>query len=43
MADKSYTHLRENLAEVLDKVVDDREIVVIRRKGARNRGARAGR
>ena len=27
MAETSYTHLRENLAGVLDKVVDDREVV----------------
>jgi antitoxin YefM len=36
MAETTYTHLRENLASVLDKVVDDREVVVVRRKGARD-------
>jgi antitoxin YefM len=36
MAETSYTHLRENLAAVLDKVVDDREVVLVRRKGARD-------
>lgn len=29
----SYTSLRENLATVLDRVVDDQEVVIIRRKG----------
>lgn len=32
----SYTHLRQNLAQVLDQVVDDQEVVVVRRKGARD-------
>jgi antitoxin YefM len=32
----SYTSLRENLASVLDRVVDDREVVIVRRKGARD-------
>jgi antitoxin YefM len=32
----SYTELRENLASYLDRVVDDREIVVVRRRGARD-------
>jgi antitoxin YefM len=36
MAETTYRHLRENLAGVLDKVVDDREVVVVRRKGARD-------
>jgi antitoxin YefM len=36
MAETTYTHLRENLAGVLDRVVDDREVVVVRRKGARD-------
>ena len=30
----SYTHLRENLASVLDQVSDDQEIVIVRRKGS---------
>lgn len=32
----SYTELRENLASYLDRVVDDREIVVVKRRGARD-------
>ena len=32
----SYTSLRENLASVLDQVVDQQETVVVRRKGARD-------
>ena len=32
----SYTHLRQNLAQVLDQVVDEQEVVVVRRKGARD-------
>ena len=34
--DTTYTSLRENLASILDRVVDDREVVVVRRKGARD-------
>ena len=30
----SYTELRENLASYLDRVVDDREVVVVKRRGA---------
>ena len=30
----TYTNLRNNLASILDKVVSDREVVVIRRRGA---------
>jgi antitoxin YefM len=30
----SYTSLRENLASVLDHVVSDREVVIVRRKGS---------
>jgi antitoxin YefM len=30
----TYTNLRNNLASVLDKVVRDQEVVVIRRRGA---------
>ncbi len=32
----SYTDLRENLASYLDRVVDDREVVVVKRRGARD-------
>jgi len=32
----TYTSLRENLASVLDRVFDDQEIVIVRRKGARD-------
>jgi antitoxin YefM len=32
----SYTSLRENLASVLDQVVDEQETVIVRRKGARD-------
>jgi antitoxin YefM len=32
----TYTSLRENLASVLDRVVDDQEVVIVRRKGARD-------
>ena len=35
-SETSYTHLRQNLAAVLDRVVDEQEIVVVRRKGARD-------
>ena len=30
----TYTSLRENLASVLDKVVADQEVVIVRRRGA---------
>lgn len=30
----SYSSLRENLASVLDKVIDDREVVIVKRKGS---------
>ena len=30
----TYTNLRENLASYLDRVVDDREVVVVKRRGA---------
>lgn len=33
MVETSYTSLRENLASVMDQVVNDREVVIIRRKG----------
>lgn len=32
----TYTALRENLASYLDRVTDDREVVVVRRRGARD-------
>jgi len=32
----SYTQLRDKLASVLDRVVDDQEVVVVRRKGSRD-------
>jgi antitoxin YefM len=32
----SYTHLRENLASLLDRVVEDREVVIVRRRRARD-------
>jgi antitoxin YefM len=32
----SYTSLRQNLASVLDRVVADQEIFIVRRKGARD-------
>ncbi|HEY7388049.1 MAG TPA: type II toxin-antitoxin system prevent-host-death family antitoxin [Bryobacteraceae bacterium] len=32
----TYSNLRENLADFLDRVVDDQEIVIVRRKGARD-------
>ena len=32
MVETTYTSLRENLASMLDRVVNDREVVVVRRK-----------
>jgi antitoxin YefM len=32
----TYTDLRVNLASVLERVVDDQEVVIVRRKGARD-------
>ncbi len=32
----SFTKLRENLAAVLDRVVDEQETVIVRRKGGRD-------
>ena len=32
----SYTHLRNNLAMILDRVAEDQEVVIVRRKGARD-------
>lgn len=34
--DTTYTHLRENLAGILDEVIDHQEIVIVRRKGSRD-------
>ena len=36
MIETTYTRLRENLASVLDQVIDGQETVVVRRKGARD-------
>jgi antitoxin YefM len=36
METTTYSKLRENLASFLDKVVDDQEIVIVRRKGSRD-------
>lgn len=33
MVETTYTGLRENLASIMDRVVNDREVVIIRRKG----------
>jgi antitoxin YefM len=35
-AETTYTSLRQNLAAVLDRVVDDQETVIVRRKNARD-------
>lgn len=35
-SETTYTSLRENLSSVLDRVVDDQEVVIVRRKGARD-------
>jgi antitoxin YefM len=32
----TYTALRENLSSYLDQVTDDREVVIVRRRGARD-------
>ncbi len=32
----TYTALRENLASYLDQVTEDREVVIVRRRGARD-------
>lgn len=31
----TYTHLRDNLAAALDRVVEDQEILIVRRRGGR--------
>lgn len=33
MTETTYTNLRQTLAAVLDRVADDREVVIVRRKG----------
>ena len=35
-AETTYTELRQNLASCLNRVVDDREVLVVRRRGARD-------
>jgi antitoxin YefM len=35
-SETTYTSLRENLASVLDRVVDQQETVIVRRRGARD-------
>jgi antitoxin YefM len=35
-SETTYTSLRENLASILDEVVDQQETVIVRRKGARD-------
>jgi antitoxin YefM len=32
----TYTNLRERLASILDQVADDHEVVIVRRRGARD-------
>jgi antitoxin YefM len=32
----TYTRLREHLASMLDRVVDDQEVVIVRRRGSRD-------
>jgi antitoxin YefM len=34
--DTTYTHLRQNLAGILDDVIEQQEVVIVRRKGARD-------
>ncbi len=33
MVETTYTSLRENLASMMDRVINDREVVIVRRKG----------
>ena len=33
MVETTYSSLRENLASVMDRIVNDREVVIVRRKG----------
>jgi len=32
----TYTNLRENLSSILDRVVQDREVVIVHRRGAKD-------
>jgi len=32
----TYTHLRNNLAATLDKVVDDQDVLIVRRRGGKD-------
>ena len=36
LIETTYTHLRKNLAAVLDQIIDQQETVIVRRKGARD-------
>ena len=36
MLETTYTNLRENLASLLSEVTDNHEVVIVRRRGARN-------
>lgn len=36
MKETTYTKARENLSSILDRVVDDREVIVIKRRGNRD-------
>ena len=36
----TYTRLREQLASTLDRVADDQEIVIVRRRGAKPEGSK---
>jgi len=36
MTETTYTQLRDKLASVLDQVVEDQEVVIVRRRGARD-------
>ena len=35
MAETTYTKLRQNLASVLDRVANDHEVVIVRRRGSK--------
>jgi antitoxin YefM len=36
MTETTYTNLRQSLASVLDRVTDDHDVVIVRRKGDKN-------
>ncbi len=36
ITETSYSNLRENLASFLDQVIDDQDVVIVRRKGSRD-------